>query len=200
MTINYSLVSSIILVSLAFLRPGTGFGQDELKRVTDGTSALEAFFGDAENTIETVRLLSDAETRLNVSVNFTGFSDQPYEIVGSILTRSKKSLKGVKSIRKPLPSRGDNVDLSFTFVPEGTYTNSYVKSHFLQIQMKPKSDEDSLLSGLDELIDGGISLDGTTYLYHLQKDWRVGGTKSMVIKVTLTPIGQAKTLKPGQNK
>lgn len=166
--------------------------QDELQAVEDETSALRSLLGSPDNSVTSVKLISDAEQNLTVNVNYKGFSGKKFQIKGSILNRSKKPLKEVDAIEKELPTHGSSIDLTFTFKARSGYKSSYINSNYLLLTI---SEAGNALSGLDKLL-GTVSLSGEDYLYHLNKKWRVGGSESMLITVKLIPYKTAKYIKP----
>lgn len=181
----------ILFLGLLF-SAAPGYAQNELQPVKDGTEALRGLLGEEDNTITSVRLVSSGEQALTVSVEFKGYQDKAYYIVGNLLSRSKRPLEEIAPVKVELPKQGNAVDLSFSFQPKRNYNRTYLESYFLSLSV---AEADGLFSGMEDLL-GGVSVTGDDYTYELEKKWRIGGNEQMVIEVKLTPVGAARTIKP----
>src|SRR5690606_35404013 len=182
----------LILLTFSFLWPALIMAQGrELEPEVDAAAAIGSILGGNDNTVTSVRVIADAEETLSVQVEFDGFDDQEYTIHGAVLNRIKRPLKEVSVEPQMLPKDGSMVELTFKFDKRsGHYTGSHLESHFVSLSI---SKNDAILSKLDL---GGENLFGETYLYKLNKKWRVKGSESMVIQVKLTPYKSAATITP----
>jgi hypothetical protein len=181
-----------LIVVFALFGSSLSMAQErELEPVEDAAAAIGSILGGKENGIAKVRIISDTEQSLSIQVETDGFDDHEYTIHGAVLNRIKKPLKEVETEDQTLPKGGGVVELGFRFDQESkSYSGSHLESHFIALTISKK---DALLSKLDL---GGENVFGDTYLYKLNKKWRVSGNEAMVIEVKLTPFRSAGTIQP----
>ncbi len=165
--------------------------QDELKPANDAVGSIGSIFG-GDDQVTKVRLIASAERSLTVSVEFKGFKDKKYKLRGNILNGAKKPLKEVPTVEVDLPANGNSADLTFKFQPSKTAAVPTVMSKYLAVSIV---EAESALSDLDKALGGTVSLSGSDFMYHLEKQWRAGGSESMVVTVKLTPFKSAASIK-----
>lgn len=164
---------------------------NELEPVEDAAVAIGAILGGKTDAITKVRLISDTEQSMSIEVESKGFEDQEYTIAGTVLNRIKKPIAEIVTEGKILPRGGGRVELQFLFRQSARkYSSTYLESQYISLTI---SKSGGLLSKLDL---GGENIFGDTYLYKLDKKWRISGSESMVIQVKLTPFKSAATIKP----
>ncbi len=138
-----------------------------------------------------MRVLADTEEGLTVQVMYEGFDDGPHTMTGAVLNRIKKPLKDVESEPQTLRGGSGTAELTFRFRQQArAYSGSHLDSDFLSLTV---AREDAILSKLDL---GSDLTFGDTYLFKLDKQWRVKGSEAMVIEVKLTPYKSAATMTP----
>jgi len=176
----------IALVLYCFMHP---LQAQSLEPVEDAASTISAILG-GNKAVSDVRLITDTEQGVTIEVDYKGFVGK-YQVKGFILNKLKKPVEEIVCETETLPKADGTVDLKFQFKKgSGSYTNSSLDTHFLSIVF---SKADGLLSGIDL---GGQYAMGETFLYKLNKVWRVGGSESMVITVKLTPYKSAASIQP----
>jgi hypothetical protein len=163
--------------------------QVSLEPVEDAASAISAILGGGKG-LSDVRLISDTEIGASLEVDYKGFEGK-YKVKGVIFSKLKKPLADIICEEQTLAKPNGTLELKFQFRSgTGTYTNNSLETHFVSIVF---SKSDGLLSGIDL---GGQDIMGETYLYKMNKKWRVGGSESMVITVKLAPFRSAATIQP----
>lgn len=155
---------------------------------------LEEFLS-GKNKVGRVCVVSESDEHIAVSVEYQGFDDQEYKIVAKVLGTGKKPLKEFETVNQPMTKGGGTADLQFEFKRKETaYTSQYVESKYLSFAIAKKDDK------LAELDLGGESIFGATYLYKLERKWRVGGgggsgNANVTVTVKLTPYKSASAIK-----
>jgi len=163
--------------------------QESLEPVNDTASLIGDILG-GDKGVTDVRLISDTEEGATVEVDFKGFEGK-YTVKGLILNKLKKPIAEISCEPQTLAKPNGTAELRFQFkAGSGSYSNSMLETHFLSVVF---SKSDGLLSGLD-LGSGDVLAE--TYLYKMNKMWRVGGSESMIITVKLTPFKSAASIKP----
>lgn len=165
---------------------------EALQSATKATGLEDILSG--KNKVGKVCIVSESDEHIAVSVEYQGFDDQEYKIVAKVLGAAKKPLKEFETINQPMTKGGGTADLQFEFKRKETaYTSQYVESKFLSFSIAKKDDK------LAELDLGGESIFGSTYLYKLERKWRVGGgstgNSNVTVTVKLTPYKSASTIK-----
>lgn len=177
----------IAIIMYCFIQPLQA--QESLEPVEDAASAISAILG-GNKGVSDVRLITDTEQSVTVEVDYKGFVDK-YQVKGFILNKLKKPVEEIVCETVTLSKSDGTADLKFQFKQGSrSYTNSSLETHFLSIVF---SKADGLLSGIEL---GGQYVLGETYLYKLNKMWRVDGSESMVITVKLTPYKSAASIQP----
>jgi len=164
--------------------------QKTLEPVEDTAALITGILGGGKKGVSAVRLISDAEQSVAIEADYKGFEGK-YQVKGFILNSMKKPVEEIVCQSQTLSRADGTVELEFLFKDgSGNYTNTTLDTHFLSIVF---SKTDGLLSGIDL---GDQNVLGETYLYKLNKSWRVGGSESMVITVKLTPFKSAASIQP----
>ncbi len=185
-----SMLSLTSCFGICFLLsiPTISAQDDILKPV--GNLDLGDLFG--EEMKAAARLLSETDETLNIELKYEGFVEaDEYIIRGEILNAEKKPMKEFMAVKRTAGKGSGSVDLGFQLkLPPGkNYKQAYISSGFLKITIYDKKEDDEVIEipGVEF-----ISFSGNNYLFEYQKKWRIGGSESMKIPVTLTPIGKAK--------
>lgn len=183
--------SGWLILILSLLLPSFAVAQErELEPVDDAAAAIGSILGKAKG-ITSVRVLADTEESLTVQVTYEGFDDGPHTMTGAVLNRIKKPLKDVESETQTLRGGSGTTELTFRFRQQSrAYSGSHLNSDFLSLTV---AREDAILSKLDLGTDLTF---GDTWLFELDKQWRVKGSEAMVIEVKLTPYKSAATITP----
>jgi hypothetical protein len=184
-----SIINNICLTLFLCFMLQTLWAQETLEPVEDAASILSGILG-GDKGISEVRLVTSTEQGATVEVDYKGFKGN-YQVRGLILNRLKKSVEQISSEPQQLTKADGTIELRFQLGP-GTenYTNNVLETHFVAIVF---SKTDSILSGIDL---GDQNVLGETYLYKMNKRWRVGGNESMVVTVKLTPFKSATSIQP----
>ena len=162
----------------------------------EGGSGLDNLFGDGPTVL--IRVLSQTDETLNIEVKYENFTEAAeYIIRGQILNSRKKSIKEFKPAKRKIGKGDGSIDLSFqmTVLSDKTYKEPYLSSSLIKIMIYDAKDDDDVIE-----IPGSepIILSGTSHNFKVEKKWRVGGgsgvLETMVIPITLTPIGKAKNI------
>jgi len=162
---------------------------NSLEPVQDAASTISAILG-GDKGLSEVRLISDTEQGVTVEVDYKGFEGN-YQVKGTILNKLKQRVDDIVCEGQTLAKADGTAELKFQFKKSGAnYTDSSLETHFLSVTF---SKTDGLLSGID--LGSQYTL-GETYLYKLNKIWRVGGSESMVITVKLTPFRSSSSIQP----
>lgn len=180
-----------LIVMLMVMTITAGMAQeDELQPVDDGAAAIGAILGGNSKGVSKVRVIADNEQSLTVEVTYNGF-DEKSKLTGAVLNKIKKPVKEVTSESKVLQKADGTVELKFQFKQgTGSYSKTFVESNFVSFSV---GKADGFLANLDL---GGENVLGDTYVYKLDKKWRVGGSEQMVINVKLTPFKSAASIAP----
>lgn len=153
-------------------------------------------FGDSK--VEDIRVISSESENLLIEVRFGDLEDKDYVVKANLLNKYKKVLKSFSCEAQTVSSGSGTVDLQFQPNNKIKSNSPTAKSNFIKIKLAEK-DDDSIFSDLEDLVGGGSDnpLDdmfSESFLFKYEKDWRVKGSKSMMVKVSFKPIGSAKTL------
>ena len=163
--------------------------QNSLEPVEDAASTISAILG-GNKGLSDVRLIADTEQAATVEVDYKGFEGK-YKVKGVVLNKLKKPVEDIVCEEQTLTKADGTAELKFQFRQgSGRYTSSSLDTHFVSITF---SKSDGLLGAID--LGGQYAL-GDTYIYKLNKTWRVGGSEAMVITVKLTPFKSAASIKP----
>ena len=183
-----------IVLMLALTASICSYAQDEIIKPSDG--GLSVF---DDNAIENIRIVtSDAESLL-IEVKCKIEEDKSYVFSGDLLDARKKKLKGFTCKPQELSKGSETVDLSFVVSKKNTQSKTQLKSAYIIVRMAEKED-DSLLGDLEDLMGGSDDnplgdMFSKKFTFKYEKDWRLKGNKNMVVKIPLTPVGSAKSLK-----
>ena len=174
---------------LCFVLQSLWAQEESLEPVDDAASVLSGILGGGKG-VSDARLITDNEEAVTIEVDYNGFEGN-YKMKGFILNRVKKTVEEISCEPQALSKHDGTAELRFQ-LGKGSdkYPNSVLETHFVAIVF---SKTDSILSGIDL---GGDNILGETYLYKLNKRWRVGGNESMVITVKLTPFKSAASIQP----
>lgn len=184
-----SIINNICMTLFLCLLLQAVQAQNSLEPVEDAASLLNGILG-GDKGISDARLISDTEQGASIEVDYKGFEGN-YQVRGFILNRLKKTVEEISCEPEKLSKPEGTAELVFQLGKlNGNYTNSLLETHFLAVVF---SKTDGILSGIDL---GGHDVLGETYLYKLNKRWRVGGSESMVITIKLTPFKSAATIQP----
>lgn len=179
-------VLKLAFLSLLLLIQVAVFAQDEeLEAVDDAAGAISAILGGKGKGISKAKVVANTEQTLTVELHVSGFEEKS-KISGMALNKIKKEMSEITSEAVMLPSGEGVVELKFQLKPgDGKNKNAFLESDFLTIVV---SKADGLFADID-LGPGAVF--GDTYLYKLNKKWRVSGSEAMVIEVKLVPLKSA---------
>lgn len=169
----------------------TSWAQDYIE--PEGASALNNLLGDGPQAV--IRVLSETDEALNIEVKYEGFSGaSEYILRGYILDGKKKPMKEFPAVKRTVGKGEGNIDLGFRLQLQSgkSYKDAYLASQFIGVFIYDAKEEDDLIE-----IPGSLPIlfSGSSFNFKHDKQWRVGGDESMVIKVNLTPTGKAKTIR-----
>lgn len=154
-------------------------------------------------SITKAEVLSQSAERLNMSFDCQVKAGKKYSISGIALDRNKQPIAEVQATAQELAEGESLADLTFSFkqLNGKTYRNPQIETHYIQIYLNEKSRASELMESLNKNSDKGNASSSSLanalaikYLYAFKKTWRVGGNKSMRVKVNLSPIGKARLL------
>jgi hypothetical protein len=148
-----------------------------------------------DKKIEGACLLAQGDDFISIRVDYGGFDDKEYRIVGRLLDANKRPLNECEPVAFALERGATSTDLQFAFLPgKKAYTEPYVPVSYLSVVIAEADDP------LAELDLGGLSVFGTKADYRLDHAFRVGGNSAasanITIQVALTPVKRAATIKP----
>ena len=179
-------VLKLAFLSLLLLIQIAAFAQDEeLEPVDDAAGAISAILGGKGKGISKAKVVANTEQTLTVELHVSGFEEKS-RISGMALNKIKKEMSEITSEAVMLPSGEGVVELKFQLKPgDEKNKNAFLESDFLTIVV---SKADGLFADID--LGPGVVF-GDTYLYKLNKKWRVSGSEAMVIEVKLVPLKSA---------
>lgn len=181
---KYIFVIAIIFFSSCLL------AQEELKPVED-QNILSSLLGDSK--VSKVTLLAQGERNLTVSVTYKNLpAGKKFVVKGTILNRIKRQVPDIPAATESLSGTEGSADLTFSFNPSRDYTKTNIESLYIMISIIPEGKSDDILNDIFD----NATLSGDDYMYHLRKDWRVGGSENMTVTVQLVPYKTAAYLKP----
>ena len=139
-----------------------------------GGSSWDALLPDK---ISKVCISNSSESDMSISVEYAGFKDNNYIIIGKILDAQKRPIEEIGKIMENLSYGGNSVELEFTVTKtKPNYTNPLINSGYLEITIAES----------EELILWGVKA-----MYKLERSWEVPGVdqdnSNIVVPVKLIP-------------
>ncbi|MDX2249404.1 MAG: hypothetical protein SF052_21655 [Bacteroidia bacterium] len=166
--------------------------QTELKPAED-QNVLTTLLG--ESKIAKVTLLAQGERNLTVSVTYKNLpAGKKYSVKGVILNRVRRPVPDIAEVKESLNGSAGSADLTFNFSPTKNYTLTNIESSYIMISLIPE-DKSGTGNALNEIL-GSATVTGEDYMYHLVKQWRVGGSAAMTVNVKMTPYKKAAYIQP----
>lgn len=188
--IRFFSICILILVEMAGIP--TISAQTELKPVED-QNILTTLLG--ESKIAKVTLLAQGERNMTVSVTYKNLpAGKKYSVKGVVLNRVKRPVPDIPEVKEAISGTAGSADLTFNFSPTKNYTLTNIESSFIMISLIPE-DKSGAGNALNEIL-GSATVTGEDYMYHLVKQWRVGGSAAMTVNVKLTPYKKAAYIQP----
>jgi len=186
-------ISSIVVFLTLFSFVTYAQKNEVIKPTDSGMSLFE------DSGVEHISIVISSSESLTIQLKCKSDDEKAFVVTGELLDSRKKKLAAFSCVPKDLSVGSESVDLEFK-VSDNKSSMTTLKSHYIKIKMSEKEDDDSLLGGLEDLFGGSDDdpigdMFGKKYIFKYTKDWRLKGNKSMVIKIPLNPIGEAKNLK-----
>lgn len=127
--------------------------------------------------ISKVCISNSSESDISISVDYVGFKDKNYIIIGKILDAQKIPIEEIGKIIENLSYVGNSVELEFTVTKtKPNYTNPLINSGYLEVTIAES----------EELVLWGVKA-----MYKLERSWEVPGVdqdnSNIVVPVKLIP-------------
>lgn len=183
---------NICLLSLLLIVNNLSSQSDELIPVKDCTPfSLNSILGGEANKTEKVRIISENEGFVTIDVAFLGYKTKDYIIAGKILNAQNKPIPEFAEVKKDLPKSGNNIDLRLQFKKKtNSYSSPSIESAFISITIMEKGFMTDI-KGLD-VSDLGL---GDKCIYPFKRQWTVGASENTIVKVSMSPVGRAGSIK-----
>lgn len=152
-------------------------------------------------SVSKVRLLSETEETLNLEMSYEIKNDKSYIVASQVLTPTRVLLNEVTTQRQKLSRQSGTLDLRFDLKPNlnlRKYDKPYLDSRYIKIIFSETSENDDSWSDILDVFGEDNPLGdalGEAFLFKHNRQWRIGGGSGMVIKVPITPIGNASIIK-----
>ncbi len=196
-TRSFSAFGPARLLAAALFLWAAGAGAQDCRKLESSNSTasvLSDLLGEEARRISGVCQLAAGDTYYSARLEYQGFTDKNYRLVGKLLDSNRREIPGCEPVVLPLDNGAGGADLSFAFEPPtSAYTEPYVEVRYLKISI---AEADDALADLDL---GGLTLTGTSAEYRLDHRFRVGaagdGSSNVTVTVAFTPVKRAATIK-----
>ncbi len=178
----------LFIVALGTMTANTMAQPTQLKMEDDLTTIL----GDNANKVTKATVQTESEKTASIQIEFVGFKDKEYYIVGNLLNQIKKPIKEIETVRVDLDSRAGLADFFFNFkqVPGRNYPADFLETWYVEFSIIDKKGIGSI-QGLENF---GIGAKKYTFKY--KKQWKLKGATGQEVSVRLVPYKSAATIKP----
>lgn len=187
---NNFIIHLIIILSFFFFSPV--HAQRDLKLMIDEATSILGELGGNTNKVERATLTKEDERTVTISLTLSGFDDKNYKIKAAMLNKTKKPIEEITPVEADVP-KSKQMDISLNLSDAGkTMATNSIESKYLLIRVVPN--EGGLSSLLEDAI-GDVNLNGSEFLFELDKKWLLMGA-NVKVNVKLVPYKNAAAISP----
>ena len=185
-----------IFLSLVLIVLSTFFSsfhaQRDLKLVVDEATSILGELGGNTSKVERATLTKEDERTVTISLTLSGFDDKNYKVKAAVLNKTKKPIEEITPVEADVP-KSKQMDISLNLSDAGkTMAANSIESKYLLIRVVPN--EGGLSSLLEDAI-GDVNLNGSEFLFELDKKWLLMGA-NVKVNVKLVPYKNAAAISP----
>jgi hypothetical protein len=166
--------------------------QRDLKMVVDEATSILGELGGNTSKVERATLTKEDERTVTISLTLSGFDDKNYKVKAAMLNKTKKPIEEIPPVEADVP-KSKQMDIALNLADAGkTMAANSIESKYLLIRVVPN--EGGLSSLLEDAI-GDVNLNGSEFLFELDKKWLLMGA-NVKVNVKLVPYKSAAAISP----